>query len=448
MLTNGDEKQLSPVLRLCRAIVAYEWVFLFAILPLLLFPNPARSPLLLLIPLLWLLRKLGHARVVPSTPLDWPILLLLVALLLSLYATFDMVFSFAKIAGLLMGVALFYATVATAGRSVRHLLLGVVLLIACGWGIVAFGLLAARWTTKLPLLSSVIARLPQRLLTLQGAEQGINPNEIAGVLLWVAPLAILIFLVGAVRLRWLSRRLPWWQLAPALLFVGVSALVLGGTLVLTQSRSGLLGFGVAFIFMMGVLILQARRKWLMLLLGLVVIAAPVIFVTARGEDVSGFLFEQANFDDAAGALNSLDGRLEIWSRALYGIQDFPITGLGMNNFRRVVHILYPLFLISPDQEVAHAHNNLLQPALDLGLPGLIAYLAIYFGASAMTFQVWRGSDDFWYRTLALGIGASLLGYFIYGLTDTVALGAKPGFLFWLLLGLAAALHRRVFESSA
>jgi putative inorganic carbon (HCO3(-)) transporter len=447
MLTDNGESRPRLIARLCRAVVAYEWAFLFAILPLLLFPSPARSPLLLLIPLLWLLRKLGYAAFVPATPLDWPIFLLLLALLVSLYATFDLAFSFPKIAGVLMGVALFYATVATAGRSVRHLWLGVGLLIACGWGIVAFGLLAGRWITKLPLLRMMVARLPQRLLTLPGAEQGINPNEIAGALLWVVPLALLLFFAGLSKLGRLRRQLRWWQLGPVALIVTVSALVLSGTLLLTQSRSGLLGFGVALIFMVMVIALGGKRRWLLLLV-VVGVVALVIFSIAQGENATGYLFEQANFDDAAGALNSLDGRLEIWSRALYGIQDFPITGLGMNNFRRVVHILYPLFLISPDQDVAHAHNNLLQPALDLGLPGLIAYLAIYFGAAAMAYRVWRGSDLFWHRTLALGIGSCLLAYFVYGLTDTVALGAKPGFLFWLLLGLAAALHRRVFASPA
>ncbi len=29
---------------------------------------------------------------------------------------------------------------------------------------------------------------------------------------------------------------------------------------------------------------------------------------------------------------------------------------------------------------------------------------------------------------------------LYGLTDTVALGAKPGVLFWMLLGLVAGLY--------
>ena len=44
----------------------------------------------------------------------------------------------------------------------------------------------------------------------------------------------------------------------------------------------------------------------------------------------------------------------------------------MNVFRRVVHALYPTVFNSPEIDVVHAHNHLLQAALDLGIPGLLA----------------------------------------------------------------------------
>jgi len=141
--------------------------------------------------------------------------------------------------------------------------------------------------------------------------------------------------------------------------------------------------------------------------------------------------------DVTGTLD-LSGRLEVWSRALYAIQDFPFTGMGLNTFRRIVPVLYPLFLIGPDYDIAHAHNHLLQAAVDLGLPGLIAYVAIWLITAIMLVSVWRRSQEDIWRTLAAGLGAGLLAHFIYGLTDAVALGAKPGIAWWALLGLATA----------
>jgi len=109
----------------------------------------------------------------------------------------------------------------------------------------------------------------------------------------------------------------------------------------------------------------------------------------------------------------------------------------------VLFMLGLLLIAAPAVDIAHAHNHLLNTAAELGIPGLIAYLGLWLGAA---FLLWRSSLEAQQhaggpllRAVAAGIAASLLAYFVYGLFDAVALGARPGFLFWLLLGLAAAL---------
>jgi putative inorganic carbon (HCO3(-)) transporter len=152
--------------------------------------------------------------------------------------------------------------------------------------------------------------------------------------------------------------------------------------------------------------------------------------------------------DPSNVIDTIDGRVEIWSRAVYGIEDFPLTGMGMNSFRRVVHLLYPLFLISPDTDIAHAHNEFLQAALDLGIPGLIAFGAIYAIAAWMLHGIWTASgDEPLTRALVLGLGGGLLAHLVYGLTDAVALGAKPGVLFWMLLSLTCGLFAQYCTQS-
>ncbi len=59
----------------------------------------------------------------------------------------------------------------------------------------------------------------------------------------------------------------------------------------------------------------------------------------------------------------------------------------------------------------------------------------------MLHRSWRRSGDPWSRALAAGLSGSLLAYWIYGLTDAVSLGAKPGFIFWLLLALITTHHQ-------
>ena len=437
---------LRPLLS---ALVTWEWLLLVAILPFAATGSPRFAPVLLLIPLLWLARRAACGHFVPPTPLDWSVFLLLLMVLVSLYATFDIAFSYAKIAGMVYGVAVFYGAAAAAGRSARALWLGVGLLLASGWGVVGLGVLGVTWSRKVPLLGPLTARLPQRILSLPGRDAGFNPNEIAGVLLWMVPVALVLLAALLRRRRDLAGRLPRWQATVVFAGLPLTALTLTTMLLLTQSRAAWLGSAVAVAFVLLVVAGRYRRPLLLLLLVLLVAAAAAVY-TAGVEQTVDLLLAQVGAATAEGssALNTLAGRQEMWTRALYGIQDFPFTGMGMNNFRRVVHVLYPLFLISPDTDIAHAHNHLLQTALDLGIPGLIAYLAIWIGAGAILWQSWQLTTSPWRRALALGFAASLLGYFVYGLLDAVALGARPGFIFWLLLGLIVALSRRPAPAGA
>ena len=71
----------------------------------------------------------------------------------------------------------------------------------------------------------------------------------------------------------------------------------------------------------------------------------------------------------APGIGSEFSRREIWVRAIWGIQDFPVTGFGLDIFRRVAGQLFPFYKLVPDTDIASAHNQFLQAATDLGIPG-------------------------------------------------------------------------------
>ncbi len=427
--------------RICRQIIRFEWVVLAAlILPIALFPTPTRMTTLLLLPVLWGARKIGWGRFIPATPVDWPLFGLLLMILVSIWATFDLAFSIGKVAGLTYGIAVFYAMVAFAQQSRRHLWLGVSFLLAAGWGVVVLGILGTKWTNKFPLMQSVMARLPHQLVTLPGADAGFGTNQVAGVLLWVAPLALVLTVVGLMQIKTTWRGLRPYQTLPLIFLLAATSAATVGVIILTQSRGALVGFGMGLLLMILVVLRRINKRLLWGASIVIVLGVGVSLIFFEPEEWTALLFEQVGLDTNSDQIDSFDGRLEIWSRAIYGIQDFPFTGMGMNNFRRVMPILYPLFLVPPDRDMAHAHNHLLQAALDLGLPGLIAYLALWLVMAALLWQSWRQAESLWLRALALGFAGSLAAYFVYGQVDAVALGAKPGFIFWLLLGLIVSLH--------
>jgi len=51
----------------------------------------------------------------------------------------------------------------------------------------------------------------------------------------------------------------------------------------------------------------------------------------------------------------------------------------MNDFRRVMPVLFTT-VRGTNLDVAHAHNQLLQVALDVGLVGLVAYVSLWLVA--------------------------------------------------------------------
>ncbi|MCG2770070.1 MAG: O-antigen ligase family protein, partial [Anaerolineae bacterium] len=146
-----------------------------------------------------------------------------------------------------------------------------------------------------------------------------------------------------------------------------------------------------------------------------------------------------------GAINGWDKREEIWSRALYMIQDFSYTGIGLGTFGVVGPVLYPYFLIGPDAQIPHAHNLFLQVTVDLGIPGLISFLSLYGGSLWLAWtgcqraRSWGRADE---KALFLGLFAGLVAMGIHGMIDAVTWGiVKPAIVPWWVMGLVAALTR-------
>ncbi len=393
-----------------------------------LFPAWAVSGSFLLLALGWVWRRLSLGYFLQRTPMDWPLFFLFgVMVPVSLWASPPPLreeLSIPRAYILVWNFCLFW-TVAVHSRRRRELFhLAVVGLVVGSMAIAGVSLVSTQWPRKIPVLGDLIALLPSRLLSLPGAESGINANQVGGTLLYVAPL--LFALVAHL----LVRERSW--LGGLLLALPTAALVL--LLVATQSRASLLGLAVGT----GLMAVLALPRGGTLLAGLAAVgfAGALLFPWERFQGLwDGSTPEVVS--PVTGAI-SLAGRMEIWSRALYGIQDFAFTGMGLGTFRRIVHLLYPLFLIPPDKDIAHAHNFFLQTALDFGLPGLVAVLALYLIALVLLFRH-RLRPGPLPRVWSIGILGSLVGQGIYSQVDAIAMGSKPNFLLWYLLALAVGL---------
>ncbi len=403
--------------------------------PFALFNTPLGGLPLLVLPLLMVLRRRRVGRALPRTPLDVPLAVIGVMIAVSLWVTPDLGLSGPAVLRLVYGMAVYYAVADWASRPSR-LRVGVIGYVAAGVGLAGIGLLGTGWLGKVPLLERVTGGLPALLRGLASDESGFNPNVIAGSLLWPLALALALLVApgaGAGVRRWAARGA----------LAGVVGLF-GVLLVFAQSRNAL---ACAALTAVGALALAGR--WGRVLLGLGVLAAlvagfylgPDRVITRLGTDLGA----EFNPTDSS---RSVQSRSEIWSRAVYMIEDFPFTGTGMNMFRRLLPTVYPragsaAAVNAGARPIPHAHDQWLQAALDLGLPGLIGYLAVWLGGGALAVRSWRATTDAWLRAVAAGLGLALLATAVFGLTDVVVLVAKPGVLFWALLGLLVALHNTV-----
>ena len=391
------------------AVLSGEWIALLVLSPLFVFP-PAGNPLLtlvLLLPLVWITKR----PLLPRTELNGSLLLLAIAVLTSLTASFDILYSAPKVLGVVFGIAVFFAIVRSASDQASLDFL-VRAFSAAGGALAIVGLLGTDWIHKVVVLRSITARLPAVIRGVPGQAEGFQPNAIAGALVMFIPLQFALTVSDPSRRR---RVIHGALLAVTLV-----------TLLLTQSRGGYLSLAVGcFAWALW----HGRKSRIAAVAALLIAVVALVPLWHR---VSPMIFGSVG----AGVATDIDSRLELWSRAIAMISDFPLTGVGMNGFRRVMPVMYPALLTPAQVDVAHAHNHLLQVALDIGLPGLVAYLALWFGAAALLIAAY-GSR----RWVISGLAAGMIAYFAFGTSDAIALGAKVGIFFWVALGIIVAEKR-------
>jgi O-antigen ligase len=205
---------------------------------------------------------------------------------------------------------------------------------------------------------------------------------------------------------------------------------------LGQSRLAILGMLPMLLVISIVLVPRERWRTLALLCVAFFTALQVLFI-------SGFFSSQADML-AERDQDSLSSRLLMWKSGLQILRDYPLTGSGLNTFRiPAVRELYPV----PNYDrIPHAHNEWVQIATDLGIPGFMVFAGWFLVLAWMLWNVWRFGDAK-AKAIALATACGIAAHLFYGLGDAIPVWDRFAFVFWWLVGLALALHTLVHHAA-
>ena len=196
-------------------------------------------------------------------------------------------------------------------------------------------------------------------------------------------------------------------------------------LVFTKSRGAWLGFIV------GIIILGFIKSRKTLVISLIVLM--LFFVLMPSQYIDRF---QSSFDISYDLDNNRSNtyRIAMWITAANIIKEYPVFGLGFDNYRTSLSDPYKVEAIQP-RGFIHVHNTFLQFAAEIGLLGLFTFLYLMFFIIKKMIIYYRNSNNNNISLFHLATIISIIIYLVQGLTQHNFGKTEPLSLFMIMIAL-------------
>jgi len=281
------------------------------------------------------------------TPLDKPILALLVLCLISAVFSVHRQTSLWASTMLITYVIIFYLVIHTV-RTRNHFKHLVFLIIGMATLLAVFGLFKKFGINPFPWWDyGDLKYIPDYLSSTYG-----NRNHLAGYMEMAIPLLLGLFLLD--------------YKGGKLLLMLYLVLIMGSALILSLSRGGWVGSLMGLTFMAIVLLTNryfAGRKLIAALAGGFVAVVLVVLASTP-------VVERIHSLDQKTTVPTLKARMTVWGGVVAMIEDYPLMGAGPGNFSTVFTQYQPPGLL---HRYTEAHNDYLHFIAEIGLP-LIAVI--------------------------------------------------------------------------
>lgn len=187
---------------------------------------------------------------------------------------------------------------------------------------------------------------------------------------------------------------------------GFTAVILAIALLMTGSRGGILSCGGGLICMAALFLAKKQmRPASIKIFGV----AIIIFLYGLGV---GLERTAARF----GQDGDLEHRLDIAGSVLPMIADYPISGVGMGAFN-TAYSPYALPQYGRNVDVVHAHNDWVEIAAEMGLPGLVLCGSGFAWFMFSCIRAWRKRNDPFVLGTGAGIMAGLISIALHSFFD-------------------------------
>lgn len=240
-----------------------------------------------------------------------------------------------------------------------------------------------------------------------------NPNVLAEYLIMVLPLMLALFIVR--------------KSSGGRFTLFVCAACTAACLVYTWSRGAWLGFLIGLVIF---LMMYSKNTLAVMLFG--ALGIPFLpFVLP--ESITQRFLSIGNLGDS-----STSYRVYIWQGVINMLKDYFPSGIGIGNDS--FKLVYPLYALSGIETAPHSHNLYLQIAVELGIVGLIVFIGVMFFYVQSCFTL-HTSEQRQTKLLSAGILCGMLAVLAQGMTDYIWYNYRVFLMFWLMLGLGAAVRK-------
>jgi len=235
-----------------------------------------------------------------------------------------------------------------------------------------------------------------------------NPNNFAEIIVMLTPLVLaLLFNARTYRGKFL-----------ALVVIGAAVVAIGAT----YSRSGWIGLvGAVVLFF-------AFRNWRLVPVLTVVVIAAIPFMP---QTIYNRILTIGDMRDSSTLY-----RISILKSTATLLKDFWLRGVGLgSDVMRKVFETYPP--MHDGRFPIHTHNNYLQVWGEVGIFGLLAYLATLFGHLKAGVKAYVSSTDRRLKTMLAASISAMCGIMVISFAEYTWFYPRNMFLFWFLFAVIA-----------